>query len=224
MVKVWVADISPLLEQEFYEDCKRRLPLWRRDKADRLKGGRAKAQSVGAWMLWMQVQREERLSQDAVFNLSHSGNYVMCAVSDKKDVQVGCDLEVYGEYRDKVARRFFCEEEYRYIIGREGKEERRIWFYRYWVLKESFLKATRRGMGLDTRSFCVGRDRDGLPFLMRQPAQYPQTYYYQEYREESIPAGMAVCTTDPEIDGRLYQVKIRAQGEEATVDADIARC
>ena len=55
------------------------------------------------------------MPQEAVFNLSHSGDYVLCAYSDVAKAQVGCDLEEVKELRLSVARRFFGEREYRHI-------------------------------------------------------------------------------------------------------------
>lgn len=208
MVKVWVADISPLFSGEKYDTCYAALPDWRKKKADSLKQEQARAQSVGVWTLWTQVCRKEGLPKDVSYNLSHSGNYVMCAYSTRPGARVGCDLEMLGEFREKTVRRFFCQEEYAYILKEEREEERRNLFYRFWVLKESFLKATRRGMGLDTRSFQIGWDEDGRPVLVKKPDEYPEAYFYQEYAVEEIPAKMAVCTTDPEIDGNIFIEKI----------------
>lgn len=208
MVKVWVADISPLFSGEKYDACYAALPDWRKKKADSLKQEQARAQSVGVWILWMQVCRKEGLPEDVSYNLSHSGNYVMCAYSTRPGARVGCDLEMLGEFREKTACRFFCQEEYAYILKEEREEERRNLFYRFWVLKESFLKATRRGMGLDTRSFQIGWDEDGRPVLVKKPDEYPEAYFYQEYAVEEIPAKMAVCTTDPEIDRNIFIEKI----------------
>ena len=208
MVKVWVADISPLFSGEKYDACYAVLPDWRKKKADSLKQEKARAQSVGVWTLWMQVCRKEGLPEDVSYNLSHSGNYVMCAYSTRPGAMVGCDLEMLGEFREKTARRFFCQEEYAYILKEEREEERRNLFYRFWVLKESFLKATGRGMGLDTRSFQIGWDEDGRPVLVKKPDEYPEAYFYQEYAVEEIPAKMAVCTTDPEIDRNIFIEKI----------------
>lgn len=207
MVKVWVADISPLFSGEKYDACYAALPDWRKKKADSLKQEQARAQSVGVWTLWTQVCRKEGLPEDVSYNLSHSGNYVMCAYSTRPGARVGCDLEMLGEFREKTARRFFCQEEYAYILE-EREEERRNLFYRFWVLKESFLKATRRGMGLDTRSFQIGWDEDGRPVLVKKPDEYLEAYFYQEYAVEEIPAKMAVCTTDPEIDRNIFIEKI----------------
>ena len=208
MVKVWVADISPLFSGEKYDACYAALPDWRKKKADSLKQEQARAQSVGVWTLWTQVCRKEGLPKDVSYNLSHSGNYVMCAYSTRPGARVGCDLEMLGEFREKTARRFFCQEEYAYILKEEREEERRNLFYRFWVLKESFLKATRRGMGLDTRSFQIGWDEDGRPVLVKKPDEYPEAYFYQEYTVKKIPAKMAVCTTDPEIDRNIFIEKI----------------
>ncbi len=65
-----------------------------KDKADKLKNVDDKARSVGAWILWEKMKKVLRLPESAVFNLSHSGKYVLCACSDRGDVQTGCDVEM----------------------------------------------------------------------------------------------------------------------------------
>lgn len=205
MVEAWYADVSPLFAPDIYGKYYHEVPEFRRQKADGLRFEKDRALSIGAWALWMHVQEANGLAEDTVFNLSHSGRYVMCAFSDKRGEEVGCDLEVIQEYKDRVARRFYCPEEYAYIIERDKEEERAERFYRLWVLKESFLKATRRGMGLDTRSFQIEWNEGGKPLLVRQPKEYPRTYNYVEYRKEGVAAAMAVCSTDGAIDERLKE-------------------
>ena len=58
-------------------------------------------------------------------------------------------------------------------------EERADIFYRYWVLKESFLKATRFGMKLSLDSFEIRLGNP--PVLIRKPDLFRQDYYYREY-------------------------------------------
>ncbi len=41
------------------------------------------------------------------------------------------------------------------------------------------MKAVRRGMGLDTRSFEIGFDGEDRPFLVRKPWQYPEQILLQ---------------------------------------------
>lgn len=207
MVQVWFADITPLLIEEKYRRYYQKAPDWRKKKADRYKFSRGRAQSIGVWSLWEQIRRKYGLPEETVYNLSHSGNYVLCAFSDKRTAKVGCDLEEMKAFREPVARRFFCQSEYEYIMEKEEEERARL-FYRYWVLKESFMKATRQGMALDLRSFEIGWAGDERPYLVRKPREYPEEFYYQEYEKGGVNAGIAVCTTDIEIDGRLYVLEL----------------
>ena len=79
MVRAWMADVTPLLEENCYRQIYERLPLFRREKADALRRPEAKAQSVGAWTLWEKIRAEYGLPESSVYNLSHSGKCVMCA-------------------------------------------------------------------------------------------------------------------------------------------------
>ena len=90
------------------------------------------------------------IQKDAAYNLSHSGEYVLCSVHEGKDpkIRVGCDIEEIGICNMKIARRFFCRSEYEKIDSETNEERRRELFFRYWVLKESFIKATREGMAM----------------------------------------------------------------------------
>lgn len=208
MVEAWFADVSPLYDPGIYDVFYRKAPEFRRQKADALRFREDRVLSIGAWALWMHVRETRGLKEEAVFNLSHSGKYVMCAYSDRPGEDVGCDLEVIGSYKDQVAKRFYCPEEYAYIIGRD-QEEQVEWFYRFWVLKESFLKATRKGMTLDTRSFRIDWTAKGCPFLAVQPEEYPRKYTYVEYKKDGVDAAMAVCSTDGRIDSTLKEWKIK---------------
>jgi 4'-phosphopantetheinyl transferase len=89
------------------------------------------------------------------FNLSHSGDRALVAMA--RDVEVGVDLEEIKPRGDMkgVARRVFTEAE-RDAIAVGGEEA----FYRHWVAKEAFVKATGRGIA-SLRSFEVLLDGPG---------------------------------------------------------------
>lgn len=89
---------------------------------------------------------------DVFFNLSHSGDYVMCVISDS---EVGCDIQKIGYCKDNLAKRFFCEEEYSDITSQANDDLRKNLFYRYWTLKESFMKAIGLGLKLHLNSFQI---------------------------------------------------------------------
>lgn len=204
MVEVWIADAMPLMDEIIYKKYYENLPDWRKEKADRIRRSENKALSVAAWALWSYIKKEKNLPEDTIFNLSHSGHMVMCAFSDIPGTKVGCDLEEKGTFGEGVARRFFCESEYQYIMEASSEAEKRERFFRYWVLKESFMKATREGMALDMRTYEIGWDEREVPYLMNKPEKFAETYYYKEYFHPGVNACMAVCTTDEEIDKNLH--------------------
>lgn len=198
MIKTYLADIGPLLNQEIYDKYYAAVPDFRQKKADRIRNVLDKAQSIGAWTLLSMAREENGLSEEAVYNLSHSGKYVLCTVdtSSQREVKAGCDIEVMKKIRLKVAKRFFCEDEYEHIRQTENEQEQMELFYRYWVLKESFMKAVRRGMGLEMKAFEINFSDDGKPVLIKQPDEYTEKYYYKEYVTEEKDARIAVCSTD----------------------------
>ena len=73
------------------------------------------------------------------FNISHSSNYVVCAIGDKP---VGIDIEGGRKGRQNLARRFFDRAESDWIEEAESDER----FFRIWTLKEAYGKATGQGV------------------------------------------------------------------------------
>lgn len=98
------------------------------------------------------LKTEENM--DAVsFNLSHSGNYALCAVGEHS---IGCDIELRKENNAGVARRFFTRKECEHIADVDS-------FFTYWTLKESFVKAVGRGLSMPMNSFEVQMGEQGEP-------------------------------------------------------------
>lgn len=94
------------------------------------------------------------------FSISHSGDWVVCAVGDHP---VGVDIEKCEPGRHDVAARFFHKEEVRYLnsLLPSARDDA---FYTLWTLKESFVKSIGRGLDLPLRSFEVDL-RFGAPRL-----------------------------------------------------------
>lgn len=93
---------------------------------------------------------------DICFNLSHSGEYV-AAVFDSS--AVGIDIEEIRQDGEKVARRFFREEEQRYLAEGRWENCREQKFTELWTRKESYMKALGGGMKIPMHSFSVLEDR-----------------------------------------------------------------
>ena len=87
--------------------------------------------------------------QDIHFNISHSGDYVACAISS---TEVGIDIENKKKPLLKVASRFFTSEEYQSITKLTGKKQEDQ-FLSLWTIKESYLKCIGSGLTKALNSF-----------------------------------------------------------------------
>ena len=188
MIHTWLADVSALHNEDTYQRYYAQVPQFRKEKADHLQLQEDKALSVGAWILLEQMKKEYGLQEHAVFNISHSGTYALCSVdtSEMPEREVGCDLELIKKDRRGMAERYFCSDECAMIHTKED-------FYRFWVLKESFVKAIRIGMKLPMDSYEFTFSAEGRPYLKRQPERFPKTYYFKEYEVEGLEYKIAVC-------------------------------
>lgn len=83
------------------------------------------------------------------YNLSHSGNYLICGLSDR---EIGIDIQQTGSYRQEVAQRFFHPNEIENLEKCKA-ELRTGLFYNYWSAKESFLKYTGTGLTASLTGF-----------------------------------------------------------------------
>jgi len=90
------------------------------------------------------------------FNLSHSEEYVACAVSDSP---VGVDIERVREIELDIARHYFFGSEYQQI--QDSPHQLRT-FYQFWVLKESYMKMTGLGFRLGLDEFSIKINNSSL--------------------------------------------------------------
>ena len=76
---------------------------------------------------------------DVQFNISHSGDMVMCAVCDGP---VGVDIERIRPYSSRIPVRIMSPEEKKAYDAAADKE---TMFFAVWTLKEAYIKYTGRG-------------------------------------------------------------------------------
>lgn len=91
---------------------------------------------------------------DIHFNISHSGDLVICAVSDRP---VGVDVEQIRPVRGKLANKVCCPDELAYLREASGcadmlTGEAMIRFFRIWTSKEAWFKWTGTGI-TDLKAF-----------------------------------------------------------------------
>ena len=89
------------------------------------------------------------------FNISHTHGFVACAIA--RD-EVGVDVEASDRRTNfAIADRFFAPEEAQLVNAASG-ERQRILFFRFWTLKEAFIKATGEGLRRPLDSFSFSFD------------------------------------------------------------------
>ncbi len=92
------------------------------------------------------------------FNISHSGNWVVCAISDNP---VGIDVETIKPTDFEIAKRFFSEDEYT-ALKSQHDDEKQTYFYKLWTLKESYIKAVGKGLSIPLDSFTVSVENNNI--------------------------------------------------------------
>ena len=86
------------------------------------------------------------------FSLSHSGDMLMCAISDEN---VGADCQVIvndGERLKRIANRFFTEEEVTFLSSQKDIDYAPL-FFDIWTRKEAYVKYTGAGLSGGLRTF-----------------------------------------------------------------------
>jgi len=92
------------------------------------------------------------------FNISHSGHYIACAISDK---EVGIDIEIIRTVDLKIAENFFAPDEAAYIMTNTNNKHR---FYEVWTKKEARIKLEGKGLSMPLQSFSVFNSNEANEF------------------------------------------------------------
>ena len=214
---LYAACVTELADAGLYAAACELVTETRREKAARLRFEKDKRLSVGAELLLRYALRPAGVTElsfaygenekpylperDVHFNLSHSGDWVLCAVGG---CELGCDIERIAPVNLKVAKRFFAPDEYADIIAAPTPEAQRELFFRYWTLKESFMKATGLGLRLPMNEFAIRR---GKEIAVRQSVD-TRDYVFREYPDIGGYC-CALCAAGQEPEETLHIVNIR---------------
>lgn len=187
--KLYCVNAAPLCDERLYAAAYAMAGPERQRRADAFRFPKDRRLCLGARLLLSHAIREAGLSlgepvvgeygkpaypgSGFFFNLSHSGDWVLCAAAG---CEIGCDVERISDADLSVARRFFAPGEYSAIMA-APEAERNALFYRFWTLKESFLKATGYGLHLPLNRFEIGL---GETIIVRQSVD-ARDYRFREF-------------------------------------------
>ena len=205
MLKTYIACTDELENSMLFFSLYAGMPQYRKEKIDRMVFPKDKRLSLGAGALldyalilegvsdreiiYVQNQKPCLKNSNIRFNLSHSGNMVFCAVSDK---DVGCDVEQITDIDMQIAARFFFHEEYEAISACPDSTSRNDLFFRYWTLKESFMKVTGLGFKLNLDDFCFDLRSIGIDVKLSVDSR---NYYFKDFTADTG-YKFSVCTAD----------------------------
>ena len=99
------------------------------------------------------------------FNISHSGEYIICAIG--QDLKLGVDIEQIKPVDFNDFRDLMTSEQWHII---ENSEEPFKTFFTFWTIKESIIKADSRGLSIPLKEIYIN---DNTAF-------YEKTWYLKE--------------------------------------------
>ena len=208
-IRIYTADVGELEDIALYDAIYKKVSAYRQEKCCFYRFQKDRRLSLGAGALLENALGElgvddltvavseygkpQLVCTDRIrFNLSHSGSKVMCVVSDH---DIGCDVERVTDFEDKLARKVLTDDEYRKLTGISDKALRNEMFFRYWTLKESFMKATGLGFMMPPESFCVVTDSPEITVLQDRCAG---DYFFFEH-DKADGYKYSVCSRDKKI-------------------------
>jgi 4'-phosphopantetheinyl transferase len=118
------------------------------------------------------------------FNLSHSGDFALAAVTRKVNVGVDVELIRPGVSCVEIAEEFFSPRDVRKLKQLTPGQQVEV-FFECWTLKEAYLKACGAGLSVRLDSFDVVRESEDLPGLLAVAQQSGEVEHWKMY---SLPA------------------------------------
>lgn len=211
--KIYVAVVNELNNQKTYRDFYETVSAYRKQKIDRLNRQKDKILSLGAEILLRKVLEENGIGGyeitvsgcgkpyikdcNVFFSLSHSGDMVMCAISQN---EVGCDIQKIKEVDLRLAERFYSKEEYETVMRETDEFKKQDMFLRIWTLKESLIKVAGRGVQIPFSELKTDISKNTVSFLDKK-------YYFKEYKFNSLYRLAVCCTSDGFDDIKEIQIK-----------------
>ena len=164
--KIYIADCDSLKDEALFEKLFSCVKRERQQKIEKMRFDKDKRLSLGAELLLINALNDFNIdyenaefcygengkpylkNNEIFFNLSHSGKYAACAVSEN---EVGIDIEDIFSADMKIAKRIFTEKELVIINSAADENAKKQSFIRFWTLKESYMKYCGKGLSIHPR-------------------------------------------------------------------------
>ncbi len=111
------------------------------------------------------------------FNISHSGNWVVCAFCKDK---IGVDIEKKN-FNERILERCFNEEEKNFIKKSHNCEDMIDNYTKSWTIKESYIKYLGKGLRYGMKNFIINYDEkiieEGTDSVCYHSKEFDFDYY-----------------------------------------------
>ena len=154
MLKIYYGHIQLVKDQRVFDKWFEKMNSQRKEKILRCQNDVDKQRSLLAGILLNFGLEKDRFAKQVFYSISHSGNYVICVLSNRR---VGIDIEnkfrsVFSESKeeqlDKIAKKCLTMgEEIRFHSCDD--EEKVDLLMKFWTRKESYSKAIGKGLAMD---------------------------------------------------------------------------
>jgi len=105
------------------------------------------------------------LEDNANFNISHTNNFVVCAIST--EYKIGIDVEEIMPISIFDFKNEFSDEEWNFILNSENKYYN---FFYYWTAKEAVIKADGKGLNIPLKKLTMKNNRikfEGMTWFIK---------------------------------------------------------
>ncbi len=199
MNRLFLTDIKPLTGSN--EKFVKRLSSERKQKMLKFRQEEDRLRCLAAGLLLdyrfgaeARTIREDRFGRPFLdggpsFSIAHSGDYVLLSVGDG---QTGCDLEKRDRLEpDHIARKILTPNEFEF--WKISSDRIRI-FYRFWTLKESYLKMIGKGFSLSPVRFQFDlSENDSIQWTGDDELRKEETEVFFQIIEDLPDYTAAVC-------------------------------
>jgi len=154
MLKIYYGHIQLVRDPLVFDKWFEKMNSERQEKVLRCKSEFDKRRSLLAGILLNYGLKNNRFAKQIFYSISHSGNYVICVLSDRR---VGIDIEnkfrsVFSESKeeqlDKIAKKCLTMGEEIHFQSCEDYEKAEM-LMNYWTKKESYSKSLGKGLAMD---------------------------------------------------------------------------
>ena len=202
MIKIYITDVSDLsIDTEILKT----LPDIRVDKINKLQNNKEKVLSYGASLLinkyvlngdksayFVDSNGKPYSTTGLEFNLSHSDNMIILAVSENK---IGCDIQKFSERNfERMAKFVFHKNEVVLLKFADNKADT---FLKLWTKKEAFLKLIGTGFTKNATDIDLSKDKY---------TENSKEYYFFHWKADDY--YISICTENSNIQIKNFIVNL----------------